>query len=160
MYRLAFDDDGGARRSLPLTAEVTVGRSGDGNAIRLGARNVSRHHARFTVVNGAPFVEDSGSRNGTFVNGVRLRARRRLRDGDVVRVGDHALLVEMWTCDETQEVTPEAAALAAPLPPRTTPPPQDANESTLAVPAQPPRPGRLRDTLAKAIRALSGREEP
>lgn len=37
-------------------------------------------------------IEDDGlSRNGTFVNGERLRGRRTLRDGDVIGVGDTVL---------------------------------------------------------------------
>ena len=41
------------------------------------------HHGRQWV------IEDDGlSRNGTFVNGERLRGQRTLRDGDVVQVGD------------------------------------------------------------------------
>ena len=33
-------------------------------------------------------VDDGGSRNGSFVNGERVDGRRRLRDGDVLRVGE------------------------------------------------------------------------
>ena len=37
-------------------------------------------------------IEDDGlSRNGTFVNGERLRGQRTLRDGDVLRLGDTAI---------------------------------------------------------------------
>ena len=32
-------------------------------------------------------IDDGLSRNGTFVNGERISGRRRLRDGDIIRVG-------------------------------------------------------------------------
>ena len=157
-YRLVFEDEGGTRRTLPLTSEVAVGRSAEGNTVRLCTRNVSRRHARFTVVDGVPFIEDSGSLNGTFVNGVRLRNRRRLRDGDLVRIGDHALLVETWASEETAELSPEYG-VEKPALRHAAPVRHDESESTVVLPAQPLRPGRLRDALVKALKALSGRDE-
>jgi pSer/pThr/pTyr-binding forkhead associated (FHA) protein len=157
-YRLVFEDERGARRTFPLGSDVTVGRSAEGCDVRLCTRNVSRRHARFTVVGGVPFIEDAGSLNGTYVNGVRLRGRRRLKDGDLVRVGDHALLVEMGTSEDTPESTPPNG-VARSAPRHTAPARHDESESTVALPAPPPRQGRLRDALAKALKALSGRDE-
>jgi pSer/pThr/pTyr-binding forkhead associated (FHA) protein len=156
-YRLVFEDESGARRTLPLTSDVVVGRSAEGCTVRLGTRNVSRHHARFTVVDGIPFVEDVGSLNGTFVNGVRLRNRRRLRGGDLVRVGDHALMVELG--EETPELPPQNGAGRRALR-HAAPSRHDVSESDVALQAQPLRPGRIRGALVKALRALSGRDEP
>jgi pilus assembly protein CpaF len=153
-YRLVFEDERGARRTIPLASDVIVGRSAEGNTVRLSTRNVSRHHARFTVVDGVPFVEDSGSLNGTFVNGVRLRSRRRLRDGDLVRIGDHAVLVKLCS-EDTLKLSPQNGAGRSASRPS---PRRDEGESTVAL--DPQRPGRLREALAKALRALSGREEP
>ncbi len=50
---------------------------------------VSGGHARFTRADGRVHVEDAGSRNGTWVNGVRVaeRARVPLDDGAVLRLG-------------------------------------------------------------------------
>ncbi|HEX2104665.1 MAG TPA: FHA domain-containing protein [Solirubrobacteraceae bacterium] len=49
---------------------------------------VSRLHAELERVGDDWLVSDDGlSRNGTFVNGERVGARRRLRDGDVIAVG-------------------------------------------------------------------------
>jgi pSer/pThr/pTyr-binding forkhead associated (FHA) protein len=39
-------------------------------------------------------VEDIGSTNGTFVNGIRLTRERRLVPGDVLRVGETDLRFE------------------------------------------------------------------
>ena len=40
------------------------------------------------------FVEDIGSTNGTFVNGIRVTRERRLVPGDVVRIGETDLRFE------------------------------------------------------------------
>ena len=45
-------------------------------------------HARFEPRRDGVWVEDVGSTNGTYVNGVRLDAPRRLRAGDVIRIGE------------------------------------------------------------------------
>jgi phosphoserine phosphatase RsbU/P len=52
--------------------------------VEVGA--VSRQHCAITEDNGDYFLEDLKSRNGTFVNGEQLQARKRLYDGDVIRV--------------------------------------------------------------------------
>ncbi|MFS0758275.1 FHA domain-containing protein [Noviherbaspirillum sp. 1P10PC] len=49
---------------------------------------LSRRHAHIFLRGGAPFVEDLGSTNGTFVNGARLDEHaRRLDDGDLLAFG-------------------------------------------------------------------------
>ena len=45
----------------------------------------STRHARFEPRRDGVYVEDIGSTNGTFVNGIRLTRERRLTPGDVVR---------------------------------------------------------------------------
>lgn len=49
--------------------------------------SVSRRHASIVVDGRNVWIEDLGSKNGTFVGTERLDARRRLRDGDRVRFG-------------------------------------------------------------------------
>jgi pSer/pThr/pTyr-binding forkhead associated (FHA) protein len=39
------------------------------------------------------WVEDLGSRNGTFVNGEKIAAKTRVKDGDIIRVGSLELKV-------------------------------------------------------------------
>ena len=49
---------------------------------------LSRRHAHIFLRGGAPFVEDLGSTNGTFINGERLDEHaRRLDDGDLLAFG-------------------------------------------------------------------------
>jgi hypothetical protein len=71
-------------------ARVGVGRSQD-NALCLNDSTVSSFHAAFTLgANGALWLTDLGSSNGTFVNDVRLGEGDKsiVRDGDRLRFGD------------------------------------------------------------------------
>jgi len=71
-----------------LSDELTVGRGG-GCGIVLGDDTfVSQVHARLYRRGGDVFLEDLGSRNGTFVNGQPIAAATRLRRGDQVQFGE------------------------------------------------------------------------
>jgi DNA-binding winged helix-turn-helix (wHTH) protein len=70
---------------LPV-GETVLGRGPD-VGILLQDDSVSRRHAR-VLVDGEARVEDLGSKNGTFVNGVRVRDPRQLTDGDQIQIGD------------------------------------------------------------------------
>jgi pSer/pThr/pTyr-binding forkhead associated (FHA) protein len=92
--RLVIEDEAGTRSSVPLADDaIVVGRAVEGVTLRLPDRDVSRRHARFFLQGGSAFVEDLGSLTGTHVNGERIDGRRRLRDGDLVRIGDYDLAV-------------------------------------------------------------------
>lgn len=52
--------------------------------------NISRQHAIIEQQGGLYYLVDTGSVNGTFVNGARI-ARRAIAEGDVARVCDHEL---------------------------------------------------------------------
>ena len=62
--------------------------------IRIEDTYASQQHARIFGKNGSWYVEDLGSTNGTFVNGVRIDRPRKLAHGDVVRVGETELRFE------------------------------------------------------------------
>lgn len=77
----------------PLTLEIpdamteaVIGRASD-CALVLQSGSVSRRHARITRAGGEITIEDLGSSNGTFVNGLRLAAARVLNDQDEVKLG-------------------------------------------------------------------------
>ena len=73
---------------------LTIGRSGD-NDLPLGDDEyASAHHARFEPRRDGVYIEDIGSTNGTFVNGIRLTKDRRLVPGDIVRIGETDLRFE------------------------------------------------------------------
>ena len=69
---------------------VLVGRTLECD-IRLASPSVSRRHAMFMGRSGECGLKDMGSANGTFLNGKRISRSMRLRDGDVVRIGDFTL---------------------------------------------------------------------
>ena len=52
-----------------------------------GTPDVSRHHARIDVDGSRLSIEDLGSKNGTFVNGERIRNRVALKEGDQIVFG-------------------------------------------------------------------------
>ena len=67
--------------------ETTMGRHPDCDLV-LDAGAVSRFHAKI-VRSGTDFVvEDSGSRNGTFLNGQLLSVPQKLCEGDQIRISD------------------------------------------------------------------------
>lgn len=66
--------------------EVVIGR-GSHCEICLMTHYVSREHARLATVDGACTLEDLGSRNGVFVNSVRIE-RQILNDDDLITIGD------------------------------------------------------------------------
>jgi DNA-binding MarR family transcriptional regulator len=64
---------------------------------------VSRLHAELECIGGEWTVSDDGlSRNGTFVNGQRISGRHRLRDGDVVRVGQTSIAYRRPASEDSQ----------------------------------------------------------
>jgi FHA domain-containing protein len=73
---------------------MSIGRSA-GNDIPISADEyASSRHARFDPRRDGLYVEDVGSTNGTFVNGIRLTRERKLTPGDIVRVGQTDLRFE------------------------------------------------------------------
>jgi pSer/pThr/pTyr-binding forkhead associated (FHA) protein len=54
----------------------------------------SGRHARVEPRRDGVWIEDIGSTNGTFVNGVRLTTPRKLSPGDVIRIGETDLRFE------------------------------------------------------------------
>jgi pSer/pThr/pTyr-binding forkhead associated (FHA) protein len=92
--KLVIEDEAGTRSIVPFAGEpIVVGRAPEGVTFRLTDRNVSRRHARFVLQGGSAFVEDLGSLLGTRVNGERIAGKRRLREGDLVQIGDYDLAV-------------------------------------------------------------------
>jgi hypothetical protein len=95
---------------FPLaTADVSIGSQED-NTIILADPRVSPHHAIifWQAETGAYFIDDLGSDQGTYVNGVRLGAPRRLRDGDSIRTGNTVMELRL---------PPSPVSTAAGIPP-------------------------------------------
>lgn len=77
---------------VPLGAgENVIGRSSE-CWVHVASLKVSRQHARILVADGRAFLEDLGSRNGTFVDERRIEGRVELKGGEQISVGP-ALLI-------------------------------------------------------------------
>lgn len=63
-----------------------VGRSAEAE-IRLKDIKVSRQHCRVRTDGDRYYLQDLGSRNGTFVNGEKVQGEIELKDGDQIRLG-------------------------------------------------------------------------
>lgn len=72
--------------------KLLIGRAEECD-VRPLSEEVSRRHCAVIVGPADAWVEDLGSRNGTFVNGTRIEARTKLADGDLIRVGSLELRV-------------------------------------------------------------------
>ena len=100
----ALTTSGGQRLALPNKAEAILGREDaasnhfpDLDFDPLGGLNdgVGRKHARIFMQQGALYVEDLNSTNGTLVNRQRLAPNQPqvIQDGDELRLGKLVLTV-------------------------------------------------------------------
>lgn len=85
-----YREEDGRQRIVVLDGpqRLTIGRQEASDIPLPWDGAVSRVHARLERIGEEwTLVDDGSSRNGTFVNAVRIRGRRRLCDGDVIRIG-------------------------------------------------------------------------
>ena len=82
----------GTRHPLPMR-RISIGRDDSCDVIVRG-NSVSRRHATIAPVSGGFLLRDE-SANGTMVNGIRIVGTYLLANGDVVRVQDEELRVEL-----------------------------------------------------------------
>jgi pSer/pThr/pTyr-binding forkhead associated (FHA) protein len=94
----------GARHPLPAR-RVYIGREDSCDVVVRG-NSVSRRHASIAPVNGGFLLRDE-SVNGTMVNGVRVVGTYLLGDGDVVRVQDEELRIELDSSEPKPRVREE-----------------------------------------------------
>jgi FHA domain len=101
---------GGSAHTIGRGAETTLSIAWD--------PEVSGLHAELQGLGGEWAIVDDGlSTNGTFVNGQRVAGRRRLRDGDCIRVGQTVLAYRAGGPAPVEET---AAAGQTPAPPELT----------------------------------------
>ena len=76
----------------PWRERISVGRARN-NDVALPNKSVSKLHAHFTFEEGTAWLTDAGSRNGTRVNGDKLRAGKPVKTvpGDVITFGGVSL---------------------------------------------------------------------
>lgn len=73
-------------------SKLLIGRAEECD-VRPLSEDVSRRHCAVHVGPADVWVEDLGSRNGTFVNGVRIKEKTKVATGDLIRVGSLELKV-------------------------------------------------------------------
>lgn len=82
-----------AGRSIAIKRnKLLIGRAEECD-IRPLSEEVSRRHCAVIVGPADVWVQDLGSRNGTFLNDQRIEAKTKLADGDLIRVGSLELRV-------------------------------------------------------------------
>ena len=80
--------------SVLIDDELLIGRHADGAGRLADDEEISRSHARISLDrSGFCAIEDLGSTNGTFVNGLRIAGPQTLSVGDTVEVGGTTLVV-------------------------------------------------------------------
>jgi pSer/pThr/pTyr-binding forkhead associated (FHA) protein len=86
-YVLSFvaGKDHGREFPLPADLDIVIGRVSDVDLLLLDER-VSRKHAKVSTHGGKMMIEDLASKNGTFVNGQRIRTAE-LKEGDEILIG-------------------------------------------------------------------------
>ena len=101
--QLSWEDTSlGDRREPLLELPIAIGRifesmpatiNGDRvSRIALNSSQVSRFHAVIALENGSIVITDTGSRNGTFVNGTRQH-RSVLANGDTLQIGPYSIVI-------------------------------------------------------------------
>jgi FHA domain-containing protein len=83
-----------AGAAFPVDGEVTLGRGGGCTVPLAFDTFVSQVHARAFDRDGALWVEDLGSRNGTYVNGRLVHEPTQVAKGARVQVGETVLEVD------------------------------------------------------------------
>ncbi len=91
LHFLQQTEGAGAPQRITLERpEVVIGRSDEAD-IRLASERASRQHAFLSRRQEDYVIQDNDSRNGVFLNGVKVHSAI-LRDGDVVQVANSVFI--------------------------------------------------------------------
>jgi pSer/pThr/pTyr-binding forkhead associated (FHA) protein len=83
-----------SRQEIPLDIDCfVIGRDSDCH-LAIPSQSVSRRHAQLRLQDGQWSIEDLRTRNGTWVNGQRIRSRTPLSHNDEIRVPDFKAVFE------------------------------------------------------------------
>jgi pSer/pThr/pTyr-binding forkhead associated (FHA) protein len=101
--------------TIVVDDELVIGRHAEGAGRLSEDEEISRQHARISrEATGDYAIEDLGSSNGTFINGLRIQSPRLLTLGDSIEAGATTLVVRAIVQPQPAEATPEATGPPAP----------------------------------------------
>ncbi len=120
---LKFKDENGDKQRVAVDGEVfTVGRHSS-NDLTITDSRLSREHIRIEKINGVFIVSDSGSSNGTSINGAKLSGETNLKDGDLLDLGGGLqITAEIEAAVEEPSYTPPEADVDLPGQSQASPP--------------------------------------
>ncbi len=105
----------GAGSEILVEDELVIGRHATGAGKLADDSEISRQHARISrEVTGDYAIEDLGSSNGTFVNGLQIFSPRLLALGDSIELGATALVVRSIVREAPAPAPAPAAAESGP----------------------------------------------
>jgi pSer/pThr/pTyr-binding forkhead associated (FHA) protein len=76
-------------------------------SVWIDSGSVSRRHARIAVTAAGASIEDLGSKNGTFVNGVRVKGVLELAHNDEIRLGRVRMAFRVFAAPPSTETEAE-----------------------------------------------------
>ena len=86
MAELQILENNALIKTVQLTKDIVIGKSANVD-VQMDRRNISRQHCRVFQQEGQWFVEDMGSRNGTWLNNYRLEKPQSLFEGHQIVLG-------------------------------------------------------------------------
>ena len=113
VLRFVAGKDQGREFPLPPDLHIVIGRVNDADLLLLDEK-ISRKHAKISTHGGRVTIEDLASRNGTFVNGVKIRSIE-LKEGDQIVVGSSTMMLASIGEVVVRPPQPSAAVGAPPL---------------------------------------------
>lgn len=95
-------------------SKFIIGRGEDAH-LRPSSDLVSRHHCAIRVRDGKVTIEDLKSRNGTYVNGQKIKGKHIAKSGDKLRIGRLQLemVIDMAAAGAKRPVVKDVAEVAA-----------------------------------------------
>ena len=93
--RMIEGDLKGDNTDFYLRKDLIIGNDPSQCEIVIEGPEVSKRHARLYTEDDLIFIEDLNSEGGTFVGGMRIYAKNRVRSGDEIGIGDTGFMIDL-----------------------------------------------------------------
>tara|TARA_B110000238_G_scaffold13244_1_gene12943 strand:- start:13086 stop:15386 length:2301 start_codon:yes stop_codon:yes gene_type:complete len=121
---------------LKAKRQITIGRNNDCDVV-LNSENVSRYHATIRDIGNSKFtIKDLGSRNGTFVNGMKVRGIVEICLSDKIYIGRTLLSLKGKAKDLSEELAITAIGIEKTYYSKNKPPNKALKKMDLSVPSK------------------------